>query len=65
MELKRGQPRLAAGLAHLPLADADRVATGATVPFFQEWLREVAPGADYWRTAGVRHPGRRRDRAGR
>lgn len=49
VELKRGQPRLAAGLAHLPLADADRVATGATVPFFQDWLREVAPGADYWR----------------
>ncbi len=49
VELKRGQPRLTAGLAHLPLADADRVATGATVPFFQEWLREVAPDADYWR----------------
>ncbi|MEH1168801.1 CocE/NonD family hydrolase [Micromonospora sp. CPCC 205539] len=49
-ELKRGQPRLAAGLDHLPLAGADRVATGVTIPFFQEWLCHHAPAADYWRT---------------
>ncbi|MGK5741778.1 CocE/NonD family hydrolase [Micromonospora sp. URMC 103] len=49
-ELKRGQPRLAAALAHLPLAEADRIATGVTVPFFQEWLRHHTPQADYWRT---------------
>ncbi|MFG2100333.1 CocE/NonD family hydrolase [Micromonospora echinaurantiaca] len=49
-ELKRGQPRLAAALAHLPLADADRIATGVRVPFFQEWLRHHTPAADYWRT---------------
>ncbi len=48
-ELKRGQPRLAAALAHLPLAEADRIATGATVPFFQEWLRHHTPDAAYWR----------------
>ena len=48
-ELKRGQPRLLRGLAHLPLAEADRVAVGDDVPFFQEWLREVEPGAAYWR----------------
>lgn len=48
-ELKRGQPRLAAALAHLPLAEADRIATGVTVPFFQEWLRHHTPGAAYWR----------------
>ncbi|WP_200209831.1 CocE/NonD family hydrolase [Micromonospora coerulea] len=48
-ELKRGQPRLAAALAHLPLAEADRIATGVTVPFFQEWLRHHTPDADYWR----------------
>ncbi|MEU9508065.1 CocE/NonD family hydrolase [Micromonospora sp. NPDC048170] len=47
-ELKRGQPRLVAALAHLPLAEADRVATGVTVPFFQEWLRHHTPDADYW-----------------
>ncbi|MFF5057188.1 CocE/NonD family hydrolase [Micromonospora sp. NPDC000663] len=49
-ELKRGQPRLAAALEHLPLADADRVATGVTIPFFQEWLRHHTPDAPYWRT---------------
>ncbi|MFI7488156.1 CocE/NonD family hydrolase [Micromonospora echinaurantiaca] len=49
-ELKRGQPRLAAALAHLPLAEADRIATGVRVPFFQEWLRHHTPAADYWRT---------------
>ncbi|TCB98037.1 CocE/NonD family hydrolase [Micromonospora zingiberis] len=49
-ELKRGQPRLVAALSHLPLVEADRVATGVTVPFFQEWLRHHTPQADYWRT---------------
>ncbi|MEU9826033.1 CocE/NonD family hydrolase [Micromonospora chersina] len=49
-ELKRGQPRLTRALAHLPLVEADRVATGVTVPFFQEWLRHHTPEADYWRT---------------
>ncbi|MEU4369652.1 CocE/NonD family hydrolase [Micromonospora chersina] len=49
-ELKRGQPRLTRALAHLPLVEADRVATGVTVPFFQEWLRHHTPDADYWRT---------------
>ncbi|MEU4556696.1 hypothetical protein EV382_3205 [Micromonospora violae] len=48
-ELKRGQPRLADALRHLPLADADRVATGVTIPFFQEWLRHHTPQAAYWR----------------
>ncbi|MFC7548563.1 CocE/NonD family hydrolase [Plantactinospora sp. GCM10030261] len=50
VELRRGQPRLLAGLAHLPLAEADRVATGGTVRFFQEWLTHHTPGADYWRS---------------
>lgn len=49
LELKRGQPKLATALAHLPLREADRVATGATVPFFQEWLAHHTPDADYWR----------------
>ncbi|RLP93031.1 CocE/NonD family hydrolase [Micromonospora sp. BL4] len=49
-ELKRGQPRLAAALEHLPLTGADRVATGVTIPFFQEWLRHHTPDAAYWRT---------------
>ncbi|BCJ61288.1 CocE/NonD family hydrolase [Micromonospora endophytica] len=49
-ELKRGQPRLVAALSHLPLVEADRVATGVTVPFFQEWLRHHTPDSDYWRS---------------
>ncbi|MEV0732126.1 CocE/NonD family hydrolase [Polymorphospora sp. NPDC050346] len=49
VELKRGQPGLVAGLAHLPLAEADRIATGAAVPFFQDWLRHHRPRAAYWR----------------
>lgn len=49
-ELKRGQPRLTAALSHLPLIEADRVATGVTVPFFQEWLRHHTPQAEYWRS---------------
>lgn len=49
VELKRGQPRLRRGLDHLPLVEADAVATGATVRFFQEWLHHTDPTADYWR----------------
>ncbi|MEK8110072.1 CocE/NonD family hydrolase [Micromonospora sp. M12] len=45
-----GAARLAAALEHLPLNDADRVATGVTIPFFQEWLRHHTPEAAYWRT---------------
>ncbi|WP_033340619.1 CocE/NonD family hydrolase [Catenuloplanes japonicus] len=49
VELRRGQPRLTAGFRHLPLAEADLVATGGTVPFFQRWLEEHAAGSAYWR----------------
>jgi uncharacterized protein len=49
IELKRGQPKLVTALTHLPLREADRVATGVTVPFFQEWLSHHTPDADYWR----------------
>ena len=51
MELKRGQPRLRRALDHLPLREADRVATGGTVTFFQEWLAHAEAGQprlDYW-----------------
>ena len=52
IELRRGQPRLHRGLAHLPLAEADRVATGAEISFFQDWLRESDPDSRYWRQRG-------------
>ncbi len=52
LELLRGQPRLRRALAHLPLAEADAVATGTEIAFFRTWL-ELAAGnpADvdaYW-----------------
>jgi len=52
VELLRGQPRLRAALSHLPLGEADRLATGAEVAFFQRWLALAgSPGAaadEYW-----------------
>lgn len=55
--------RLRAALAHLPLAEADRVATGQRVGFFQEWLAEHDTTGEYWlerdhrsRVADVRAP---------
>ena len=51
VELLRGQPRLARALRHLPLGEADRVATGVEVEFFRRWLALAGgvPEADeYW-----------------
>ncbi|GIV88473.1 MAG: X-Pro dipeptidyl-peptidase [Chloroflexus sp.] len=39
---------LARALHHQPYADADRIATGASVPFFQSWLNETDPHGSYW-----------------
>jgi putative CocE/NonD family hydrolase len=52
VELLRGQPRLHQGLAHLPLGEADVVATGAEIEFFRRWLAERGPTVDYWRQRG-------------
>lgn len=57
LELLRGQPRLRQGLAHLPLGEADRVATGGEVRFVREWLAQ--PAAGYWAQRG--HAPRRAD----
>jgi len=69
VELLRGQPRLHRALGHLPLLEADLVATGAEVAFFRRWVTLAgAPnggsngaadgsaadgGDDYWTT--LRH----------
>jgi uncharacterized protein len=50
VELRRGQPRLHRGLAHLPLGEADVVATGEQVAFVRDWLAE--PGDEYWSVRG-------------
>ncbi len=52
VELRRGQPRLHSALAHLPLPEADRVATGERITFYQDWLRECDPDGPYWRRRG-------------
>lgn len=55
VELLRGQPRLQRGLARVPLAEADRITTGAEVEFFQRWLAEADPASPYWTQRGHAH----------
>jgi uncharacterized protein len=42
------QRRLASLWTHLPLADLDRMATGHSVPHFQDWLAHSEPGDPFW-----------------
>jgi putative CocE/NonD family hydrolase len=46
----RREPVVRAGLNHLPLAEADRVAVGESVPFFQRWVQEHDVDGEYWRS---------------
>ncbi len=55
VELLRGQPRLQRGLARVPLAEADRITTGAEIEFFQRWLAEADPTSAYWTQRGHTH----------
>ncbi|GAA0741797.1 CocE/NonD family hydrolase [Dactylosporangium roseum] len=55
VELLRGQPRLQRGLARVPLAEADRITTGAEIEFFQRWLAEADPASSYWTERGHTH----------
>ncbi|MET7418400.1 CocE/NonD family hydrolase [Dactylosporangium sp. NPDC005555] len=55
VELLRGQPRLQRGLARVPLAEADRITTGAEIEFFQRWLAEADPTSSYWTQRGHTH----------
>jgi putative CocE/NonD family hydrolase len=55
VELLRGQPRLQRGLARVPLAEADRITTGAEIEFFQRWLAEADPASAYWTQRGHTH----------
>ncbi|MEU0560075.1 CocE/NonD family hydrolase [Dactylosporangium sp. NPDC006015] len=55
VDLLRGQPRLQRGLARVPLAEADRITTGAEVEFFQRWLAEADPTSPYWTQRGHTH----------
>ena len=64
LELLRGQPQLKRALTHLPLGEADRVATGGEVAFYRTWLNHAnvnhgGPGAEdadaYWGELGHEH----------
>jgi uncharacterized protein len=50
VEVLRGQPKLRQALSHLPLNEADLLATGEEVAFFRRWLSLAGtPEADdYW-----------------
>ncbi len=40
--------KLEAALQHLPLTEADQVATGKPVKFWREWMEHDQPGAEWW-----------------
>lgn len=44
-----GARRVAHALRHLPLGDADRLATRRTLPWWQTWLAHHEPDDEYWR----------------
>lgn len=47
--IQRGEPAsVRAANKHLPLREADAVATGKTVPFYQDWLVHNAPDDEWW-----------------
>jgi uncharacterized protein len=41
--------RVGRALRHLPLGEADRVATGRSLPWWQDWLAHPDPDDPYWR----------------
>jgi hypothetical protein len=42
--------RLKKAYNHLPLQETDRLATGKTLDYYQEWLDHAAPADDWWET---------------
>jgi hypothetical protein len=45
---ERFRRRVEAGFGAVPLSGADAVASGRSIDFFQDWLREQAPDSAYW-----------------
>lgn len=45
----RAERRLRPIMNRLPLRDLDRLATGHSVAYYQEWLAHNEPGDDYWK----------------
>ena len=52
LQQARAERRLKAIMNRLPLRDLDRLATGQTVAYYQEWLARNAPGDGYWKDRG-------------
>ena len=48
LAMLRGRPVLSRALDHLPLLDADVVATGHPVAFYRDWLEHDQAGDPYW-----------------
>ena len=49
--IQRGQPAsVRAANNHLPLRETDTIATGKTVPFYQDWLVHNAPEDEWWQS---------------
>ena len=45
---RAGRRTLRSAYGALPLADADRIAVGHHVPFFQDWIAHEKPGDSWW-----------------
>jgi putative CocE/NonD family hydrolase len=52
--MKEMAERLERAFLHLPLGEADRVATGETLPWFQDWLAHAEVGDPFWKPLDFR-----------
>lgn len=48
LQRRRREQAVRAATMHLPLQDADVLATGKPVPFYRDWLAHSAPGDPWW-----------------
>ncbi len=49
LRLLTGRRDLERGFAALPLTSGDRIASGRTIGWYQDWLANPSPDAEYWR----------------
>jgi uncharacterized protein len=48
LKTRRRAQELQAAARHLPLREADRIVTGRTVEYYQDWLEHNLPGDPWW-----------------
>jgi uncharacterized protein len=53
-QMEEAGRRLDEAFLHLPLGGSDAVATGETLPWFQEWMDHADPGDPYWSPIDLR-----------